>query len=315
MVFAVYLGYGIRQKLVLAHRLNDRANLRLIAEAGVKKAIVTLANTDLTGYAALSDSWSNDEGNFKEIPVGDGSFSVSYTYCDERTGASYTRYGLVDEEGKININTVDQTVLRRLIKICLDFHDMDAQALGASIVDWRDGDSQLSIPQGSAEDIQYRNLHYPYESKDAPYDVIEELLLVNGMNDEIFDGLRNHITVYGEGKVNINTASEVTLAALGLGAGIVYKIMDYRNGEDKLFGTFDDLAFTSHATIIPQLSQFISLSAGELAELSVVVDQKLITTSHHFTVNSSAMLNNSKLKASLICVVAEDGKVLYWNES
>ena len=157
-MFAVYLGYGIRQKLVLAHRLNDRANLRLIAEAGVKKAIVTLANTDLTGYAALSDSWSNDEGNFKEIPVGDGSFSLSYNYFDERTGASYIRYGLVDEEGKININKVDQIVLRRLLKIALDFHVMDAQSLAASIVDWRDGDSQLSVPQGSAEDMQYRNL-------------------------------------------------------------------------------------------------------------------------------------------------------------
>ncbi|MDP2767637.1 MAG: hypothetical protein Q8O41_09350, partial [Candidatus Methanoperedens sp.] len=72
--FAVILNYQIRQELVLANRLEQRGKLRLIAEAGVAKAIMELKNDPEKTYHSLGDSWSNNPGAFKDIQVGDGEF-------------------------------------------------------------------------------------------------------------------------------------------------------------------------------------------------------------------------------------------------
>jgi type II secretory pathway component PulK len=314
-MFAIYLSYGIRQKLTLVYRLDDKDKLCFIAEAGVKKAISTLMKEDLEDYAALSDGWSNNAAVFKEHIIGDGEFDVSCDYIDEISNTPYTRYGLVDEESKINVNKADQKILRQLFRIVLGFNKMEAQELAASIVDWQDGDGELSIPVGSAEDREYRRLHYSYEAKDAEYEVLEELLLVKGMDEDIFNKIRDYITIYGDGKVNINTASKTVLLALGLGGDVVYNIMHFRYGEDKIPGTPDDGAFTAHSTIAPQLSQFSPITESQLAQLTRVAEQNLITYSRHFAIRSISRLNNRKGTARIICIVDGSGKILYWHES
>jgi len=315
-VFAVYLGYGVRQKLVLAYRLDERSKLRFIADAGIKKAVISLAGEEFVeGYASLSDRWSDNAVEFKEQPIGDGSFTISHTYINDISNEVFVRYGLVDEESKININKADQKILRSLFRICLDCDEDEAQRLAASVVDWRDGDSALSIPIGSAEDADYRGLQYSYEAKDADFEVPEEVLLVNGMNEDIFAKVKDYITIYGDGKVNINTASKTVLLSLGLGGDIVYNIMLFRYGKDKILGTPDDGVFTSHATIAPQLSQSFPLSESQLAQLTRVVDQSLITGSSYFTIRCTSRLNNKKNTTEIICVVDRSGKILYWHES
>jgi len=67
-----------------------------------------------------------------------------------------------------------------LLETCLSLDDKEAQEISAAIVDWRDGDSALSIPVGSAEDSDYHDLKEPYNCKDAPFQVLEEVLLVKG---------------------------------------------------------------------------------------------------------------------------------------
>ena len=44
--FGLYLGSGVRQKIILLKRLSERNNLRLIAEAGIKKALLQLYKDD-----------------------------------------------------------------------------------------------------------------------------------------------------------------------------------------------------------------------------------------------------------------------------
>ena len=54
---------------------------------------------------------------------------------------------------------------------------------------------------------------------------LDEILLVKGMNKEIYDKLINFVTIYGDGAVNINTASKEVLEALGLADSLVDKIL------------------------------------------------------------------------------------------
>src|SRR3990167_5391559 len=193
-VFSVTLGYGLRQKLSLVKRIDERDRLRLIAEAGVKKALAELIRQETEGCNSLKDPVSNDPALFKDVHLEGGSFSVSYNFMNEPEDALETRYGLSDEESKINFNTAGLAVLKNLFA-AFGLDEVEAQELAASIVDWRDKDSQLSIPLGSAEDPYYHGLPYPYEAKDSEFESLDELLLVKGMTPEILEKLNDNVFI------------------------------------------------------------------------------------------------------------------------
>ncbi len=313
-VFAVILGYQTRQKIMVIKRLDERDSLRFIAEAGIKRAIIELEKREEKTYDALNDYWSSNVSVFKDFRIGDGVSNICYNYIDEKTGVLETRFGLIDEERKININKASQIVLERLFRITANLDEMEAQELAASILDWRDADSELSIPLGSAESSYYRNIQYPYEAKDAEFEVLEEALLVKGMTRDIFEKAKNYITIYGDGKVNINTTSKSVLLALGLNEDMADKIMTLRMGKDGVMGTADDTIFDTPGNIVPKISQSYRLSDSEVAQLSVIVDQNLATEANYFFIKNTARLNNRKNTIETTCVVNRDGKILYWRE-
>ncbi len=313
--FSIVLGYQVRQKLTLAQALDEKSKLHFIADAGIKKAIAELKKEEQKLYDVLNDTWSNNISVFKEIDIGDGKVSIAYDYLNEQSGINQIQYGLIDEERKININRADLTVLERFFRIVLNLDQITAQELAASVIDWRDGDSQLSIPLGSAEDIDYRNMQYPYEARDLDFEVLDEILLVKGMSQDAFEKIKEYVTIYGDGKVNINTVSKPVLLALGLDDDIAGKILFYRAGEDGIMGNADDNIFDTASNIIPKLSQLSHLSDFQLAKLSVIVDQHFVVKSNNFMIKAVAKLNNKKSFAALICVVNRSGKVLYWQES
>lgn len=316
--FAVSLSYGIRQKIILVQRLEERYKLHFIAEAGVKKAISKLmtetGEAEERTYDSLSDGWSNNAGAFKDIKVGDGIFNVCYSYTDEFSGITAIQYGLVDEERKININKADQVILENLFRIVLDFSETESQDMAASIVDWRDGDSEVSMPSGSAEDSYYESLPYPYEAKDGEFELLDEMLLVKGVTSPVFRKLRDYVTIYGEGKININTASREALLALGLESNIVDDIISFRQGKDGIMGSDDDSAFKEHSEIVPKFSQSFPLSEAELAEFSRVVNSSLTTKSDNFMIRSVARLSYGDNTSEIFSVVTRTGDILYWQE-
>lgn len=313
-VLAVALSYQVRQKIMLVKRLDERSSLRLISDAGLKTAIAEFKKENLKNYDALQDNWSNNAYVFKGINFGVGICDVCYNIYDEQAKIAKLRYGLIDEERKININKADLATLERLFKVALDFDEMDAQELAASIVDWRDSDSELSIPLGSAEDSDYRNLRYPYEAKDASFETLEEVKLVKGVNSQIFEKVKGYITIYGSGKVNINTASRHVLLALGLSESIVNRIISFRSGEDGIAGTADDKVFDEPGGIVAKFSQYVRLSDSELAGLSAVSERFLSTTSENFMARCVAKKHGSKNPSEFVYVISRLGRVLSCRE-
>ena len=312
-VFSVYLGYGARQKIFLVQRLNSRDSLYFIADAGLKQAIKEIRNDSILEQDSLNEDFYNNQSVFKDREVGLGKFSVSNIYPDNKELILKTNYGVIDEERKLNLNNAELEDIQRLIEIVSGFEDIDARGLAASIVDWRDEDSELSIPLGSAEDRFYRNLANPYEAKDGNLQVFDELLMVRGMTREILDKLKNYITIYGNGNLNINTATREVLLALGLNEYLVGKIIDFRVGEDAIEATFDDNIFVAPSAITADLSQFTSLSPSEIADLSnLVASGMLATRSDHFRAEIQAQLGKSKLQ--LIGVFNREGKIISWQE-
>ena len=313
--FAVIVGLETRQKIQVVQRLDERDRLYLIAGTGIKKGIAKIKDLPLTTYDSFSDSCADDSVSFRDVGFSGGSFDIGYILEDGINGKAGNWYGLIDEGRKININRANRITLEKLFKIVLDFDEIDAQELAASIIDWRDADSELTIPIGSAEDSYYRNLTHPYEAKDAPFEVLDEILLVKGMNEAVFTKLKDYITIYGDGRVNVNTASKPVLLAVGLNLELVEKILSYRYGKDEILNTSDDNIFDIPTNIIPKLSQSYSLSDSEVAQLSTVADQFLCTDANYFMIKIKAGLNNRKNSLEAISVVDRKGNILYWHES
>jgi len=309
----VILSFQVRQKLSLANRLDEKDKLRFIAEAGIQRGFMEFKINPMKSYDSLSDGWSNNPSSFKDIEVGDGEFSLLYDYADKKSGLIGKRYGFIDEERKLNINKIDFKVLARLFKTILSYDDYQAEELAACIKDWRTSGSELSIPEGSAKNSYYEGLQFPYDAKNSDFEVLDELLLVKDVDDNVFDKIKDYVTIYGDGKVNINTASEPVLSALGLDKSIIRKIMLYRAGEDGIEGTSDDNYFANAFDIVPKLSQVYSLSGSEVDQLSMVVSRYLVTYSNNFMIKAVAS-SKGRNPLEVTSVINRNGMIFYWRE-
>jgi type II secretory pathway component PulK len=97
------------------------------------------------------------------------------------------------------------------------------QDLVANIIDWVDPNEQRTTMnefcvvegQGSGdEDGSYARRDTPYRVKNAKFTTIEEVRLVHGMTDEVFDNFKDTFTVYPVDKVNLNLANVQVLQSL-----------------------------------------------------------------------------------------------------
>ncbi len=309
--FSISAGYYVRQKITLADRLDVRNLLYGLAESGVQQAVIELKREDVTpGYEILNESWSSKPELFSAVPVEEGTFTVSYAV----RGTQKRRFGARDEESKINLNTAKPEVMRKLFQLVAGLDEDVASEIAYGIVDWRDADTFHSHPEYGAEDDYYESLKLPYESKDLPMEVLDEVLLVRGMTPEIFEKIRDDVTIYGSGSVNVNTAPREILLALGLSEKAADRILAFRAGPDKEEATADDFIFTQAEAITSELSKSESLPSAEAAEISNLVSAGLLkTASSVFMVQSRGELRGKRAAIDITAVVERTGKILFWS--
>ena len=149
-------------------------------------------------------------------------------------------YTFIDEESKVNINTASAEIISGLPGLTLE----------------------------SAKAIT--------ESALRPFHVKEEIPLVEGINEETFNNCKDFITVHGEGKVNINTASIETLRALGLSEDTISTINNFRIGRDNKELTDDDGVFKDTSEILDKLNAFGAISEEAKAVLNQLIAGGLI---------------------------------------
>ncbi len=125
-------------------------------------------------------------------------------------------YYLIDEESKININTADKQILEGLFRL------FDAESLADDIIEYRE-EEHLFV-------------------------TVDECCQA-GVDEELLGQIESFITVNSNGGININTACEEVLLALGCQQDSCRKILQFRRGYDETEATLDDGVFDSQATI------------------------------------------------------------------
>ena len=225
VTLVVETNYSTQVDVRIAGNVRNDLQASYLAKSGVNIAVSYLKydgqNTDTDN---LDEDWAK---SYPPIPVGDGFVNVM----------------IEDENAKININEVvklgkEQEKIVGALSILFESADVDIGILD-SIIDWIDPDHDLR-PDG-AEGPHYGSLEPPYKCKNGPLDTLSELLMIKGVTDEVYGKISKHLTIYSDGKININTASTDVLVCLDdeIDDGIAEGIIGFR--EEKPFDTKDEL--------------------------------------------------------------------------
>ena len=281
-ILAGALAVFMKVESQLAQNGNDDEKLLWIGRAGVERACWILAQ-EPGGASSLRQIWAGGSGDGPEtngplvglsldnFPVGDGSVSLH----------------IIEQESKINVNRADTALLDQLLTTM----GADAGAISLvadSIQDWIDPDD-AARPAGAESDF-YQGLTPPYNAKNAPIDDIEELQLIKGITPEMFKGtppdpnatfqhhklgfgnapgqepdyvfgLRDVLTPYSNGKINLNTADTNVLGCIpGVDGEAIQNIMNFRSSESGL---------DSPSGVIQNLGQITSLVPNPLGQQQI----------------------------------------------
>ncbi len=311
MVLLSLLVVSLGSRGVFALDVVDRLDKQLqgtyIAGGAAQQMLTRLAADPTPTVDGLGDPWITGPG-FADQPFGEGAFSI---LRPARQGDAAPTFGTVDAESKLNLNTAPEEVLSALIQQEGKLREDAARRVAAAIADWRDEDKEER--QDGAEDFYYLGLSDGYESKDGPFESVEELRLVKGVTPELFARVEPYLTVYGSGQVNINTASPVALRAFGLSPEGVKGIVIYRAGEDNTPGTADDRPFTAAAAIAQELASWVP--AEDASRLSHFVQMNSFTAKSEdaqFTIEARAA--GAAHPVVVDCVVNRSGAIELWAE-
>ena len=299
-ILAIGIGFRVSMEARLSKYNIDRIKAAYFAKAGIVKAQAILLKYANTGYDTIRECGITVPADKELIGIftekfGDGGFEVSYT----EEGSVH--YGMMDEERKININKAEYKVLYQLLL------GKEPENLAASIINWR---SPAQPMVEGAQDNDYESLAAPYKCKNADFSCIEELMLVKGMTPEIFDSIKEYVTVYTDGKINLNTATVRVLRSYGLSDQSIGTIILIRNGADNVARTKDDGRFDNIGSVADQIGLPV-----DSPERTVLSENNFTTKSNYFRIESKGMMDKSRMTSRIVCVVKRgDERLKYYRE-
>jgi len=186
LLFSVYYLSQIGYRRVEGFK--DYATAYHAAVSAVKIALLFLRE-DKNGFDGQGDDWARP---------------IVYNYR-----GIFLSVRIQDECGKLNVNRVAKErefeIFRRL------FEELGIEpSVADSIRDWIDPDDEPQ-PEG-AESSYYEALGY--RPTNGPIKSLGELLYVKGVDEPLFKKLKNYLTIYSSGEVNVNSAPKEVLMAL-----------------------------------------------------------------------------------------------------
>jgi general secretion pathway protein K len=224
VVTGLELNRAVRVEATLAGNFRDLTQAAYIAQSGVEIARAVIQE-DEPWYDALDERWAQFEtlSVFSSQLFDEGHFTGRIT--DE--AAKFNPNGLIDAFGIVDQKKRNQ--LERLLTVL----GHDPRKIDA-ILDWLDPDDQKRA--FGAEREYYTTLKRPYPPKNGPLDSLGEILLIKEMDEATFygteekEGLGKYLTIYSEGKININTAGIPILMSLSprIDQSSAKAVLDYR---------------------------------------------------------------------------------------
>ena len=319
-VVALEFCFAMRTEIHITNNYKEELQLYAMAEGGVQRAILELIYKHDTRVQQVRKAPKLEE--VPEVPsdkkewVADGRpYIVPFEQgtCEIK---------MVSEAGKVNINAVSESRLRKIIDL-LGLEEEARDIVVDSILDWRDPNDFHRV--NGAEDEYYQSLKEPFHCKNGNLDSIEELLLVRGVTPDLFYGkrelkkeeeeekktdrvgLRDLFSIYSTGEqVDINSATPIVLKfVLGIPTEVSQQVVKAR--EEKIFKNLQDLEQR-----VPEISPF----KGDIVRY-LLFNPRMA----YYTVESRARFQEGGPIRSLKAIIKIDPKekqgykIIQWTDS
>lgn len=203
-IMAGSFALSMRRESSIIAGIRNNAQATAVAESGIALAEMMLLNPD------PNKRWRAD-GSIYQINSADAKVRVR----------------LLSEMGKIDINTADEALLHGLMNNAPVDEDQQTRLVNA-ILDWRDEDDLVRIE--GAEKKEYQDAGLNYHPQNKPFQSIEELQLVLGINESVFKWIEPLVTVYsGQQHVAMQQAAKEVLQVIsGLDMDVVDSYIEAR---------------------------------------------------------------------------------------
>lgn len=188
--------------------------------------------------------------------------------------------------------------------------NLDRWELIANLADWIDLDTTRCAPQGGNEDNLYNRFDPPYLSKNAQFRTKDEIRLVEGWQDEVYNRFGDKLTIWSD-KINVNTASDEMLC------GLVRSLManppideECKNWLEAINTERMGMPYTKESEFIQELKDRGAVDADKEALLT----QRLKVRSSLFRVESVGQVGDTTTAVTAIFDFSSSsrGRIRYW---
>ena len=245
------LAYEMHIEAGITSYARKRLKAQVAARGGVEYAKFLMAKSFETSAFEESD----EEKEALRILAKNLERGIGISGVQVEQGESKAVVDILPEAGRRNVNTLQDEDWEELLDQAGVPEEVWPDLIDC-FMDWTDAGDEHRLNGAEEGDSFYKD--QGYAPKNAPLDTVDELLLIKGFTPAIvyggppadpkgepLRGIAHLLTTFGDGKVNVNTASRevlLTLTANGkmMDDWVVDDLLKYRLGDDGLPNTKDD---------------------------------------------------------------------------
>ena len=233
--------------MLVSHK-RKKFRARMMAISGMEYAKAILDKREKAKQLEIEDMDEDADGFMQAALYIKRGLSTSST-IEFEDGGNFT-VTLESAEAGRNVNMLTREQWLDIFEMA-NVPSTEWETMVDCLTDWIDENDLHQMDGAESDDPFYEDAGYPV--KNGPLDSVEELLLVKNWgpdvlygkpeddeSDEIF-GIYDILTVWGDGKVNLNTASkDLLLSYSEYDDWELESVFEARMGEDMEDGTLDD---------------------------------------------------------------------------
>ncbi|NCA83815.1 MAG: hypothetical protein EOM72_13945 [Opitutae bacterium] len=246
------LAYEMHIEAGITSYARKRLKAQVAARGGVEYAKFLLAKSFETSAFEEGD----EEKEAFRVLAKNLERGIGISGAQVEMGESTAAVDILPEAGRRNVNTLGDEDWEELLDQAGVPEEKWPELIDC-FMDWTDEGDEHRLNGAEEGDAFYKE--QGYAPKNAPLDTVDELLLIKGFTpaivyggpppdpkSEALRGIAHLLTTFGDGKVNVNTASREVLLTLVTRSGkrmTEYEVEDllkYRLGDDGLPNTKDD---------------------------------------------------------------------------
>ncbi|MCS6772404.1 MAG: type II secretion system protein GspK [Kiritimatiellae bacterium] len=259
-LLVISMAFDMRIEAEIASHIRKRTKAQYLAQAGVEWAKVLMTkHVEMLDTGELRVN-SSDDPEMIALAHRFQHLGMGFTGHKHELGEGHFNLSILPEPRRWNINVLamqaatDESA-RCILEELLDQAEVPPELYDELIdclIDWIDADDLHRVNGAESDDSFYKERGY--KVKNAPLETVDELRLIKGWTDAIVYGGPNpnpddppmlgvaqKLTVWGEGKIDVNDAGDEELLAIcEMDELVLEDIKRLRLGLDGKEGTLDD---------------------------------------------------------------------------